>query len=356
MKNYSLTALGWSDFFESHIKNISITGFQPARVTTENKTNYEVRTEQGEFIAEITGKLMYTALSESELPKVGDWVAITIMDENRAMIHEVLPRRTILSRKAVDKSMNEQVVVSNLDVLFIVQGLDDNFNIPRLERYLTAVKNVQAVIVLNKADLCSDPEEKVRAVTQRIAGVDVIITSPLTNNVEALKTYLQPGKTFAFAGSSGVGKSSLINALLGDDLLETQAVREKDSKGRHTTSRREMIFMDNGAILVDTPGMREFQPWTDAENVSVVFDDIQELSVRCRFADCQHIHEVGCAVREAVESGTLSTSHYENYLKLRREVEYQQSRVDVTKALERKNFFKKQIKAYKRFTRRNPGN
>jgi len=354
MKNHSLTALGWSDLFESQLKNISIPGIQPARVTTENKTNYGVRTQEKEFIAEVTGKLMYTALSDSDLPKVGDWVAVTVMDEDRAMIHEVLPRRTVLSRKAVGKTMTEQVIVSNLDVLFIVQGLDDNFNIPRLERYLTAVRNIKPVIVLNKADLCKDPEEKVRAVCQRIHGADVITTSSVDHNIGALKAYLHPGQTFAFAGSSGVGKSSLINSLLEDDRLKTAAVREKDSKGKHTTSRREMIFMENGAILVDTPGMREFQPWADAENVSVVFDDIRELSRHCRFADCQHLHEAGCAVKDAVETGALSAAHYENYLKLRREMEYQESRVDASKALERKNFFKRQIKAYNRFIRKKP--
>lgn len=351
MKELSLTALGWSDFFESQLENIAIPDFHLARVTTENKTNYGILTRDGEYLAEVTGRLMYTVSSDAGLPKVGDWVAVTLMDEDRAMIHQVLQRRTVLSRKAAGKNTVEQVIVSNLDVLFIVQGLDDNYNLPRLERYLATVQHIKPVIVLNKADLCNDLPEKVRAVRERIPGVDVITTSPLDNKTEALRAYLQPGQTFAFAGSSGVGKSTLINDLLREDRLKTTSVREKDSRGKHTTTRREMIFMETGAILVDTPGMREFEPWSDPENVSNAFEDIRELSAGCRFSDCQHLHETGCAVIAAVVSGALSLSRYENYLKLKREIEYQQSRVDVSKALERKAFFKQRIKAYNRIVR-----
>lgn len=352
MENLSLTAMGWSDFFQSQLNSISLPDYRLGRVITENRTNYGVRTESGEFIAGMTGRLMYSALTDSDLPKVGDWVVITLMDEDRAIIHEVLARKTVLARKAPGKNMTGQVIATNLDVLFIVQGLDDNFNLARLERYVAAAHHINSVIVLNKSDLCSDVDEKIAAVRNRIPGVDVIATSSLRLQTGALQAYLQTGKTFAFAGSSGVGKSSLINNLLNADRLKVTPVRENDSRGRHTTTRREMIFLDSGAILIDTPGMREFQPWAEEENISSAFADIQELSSQCRFADCQHIHETGCAVKEAIESGRISAAHYQNFLKLKREIAWQQSLTDVNKAMERKRSFKQQIKTYNKIVRR----
>ena len=352
MKYLSLPALGWNNFFEQQLTHINIPGSEVARVVSENKTNYGVRTAEREALAEITGKLMYGAETESDLPKVGDWVVITMMDAERAMIHEVLQRKTVLSRKAAGKRTAEQVIAANLDVVFIVQSLDDNFNIARLERYLTAVRGIEPVIVLNKVDLCPDPATKLVEVRQRIPGVDVVTTSTVQHCVHALRSKIMQGYTFAFVGSSGVGKSSLINSLLHDDALRVSAVRQKDSKGKHTTTRREMIFMEYGGILIDTPGMREFQPWAADDSAGAAFADIIGLAAGCRFSDCQHLHEDGCAVMQAISEGTVSQRHFENYLKLRREMDYLASRTDINKALERKKAAKQMIKTYNKMVRK----
>jgi ribosome biogenesis GTPase len=224
--------------------------------------------------------------------------------------------------------------------------MDDNYNISRVERYLSAVqRNIFPVVVLNKADCCNDVSVKIEDMKNRLAGIDVIATSSINGDVHALQNYIAAGKTFAFVGSSGVGKSTLINSLLSTDSQKTSSVREKDSKGRHTTTRREMCLLPSGGILIDTPGMREFQPWSEDEDLSVAFQDLEGLAQGCRYADCRHLHEDQCAVKDAVTSGAIGMLHYENYLKLKRELAYQQSLTDPAKALERKRTTKKLTKA-----------
>lgn len=352
MNNISLPALGWNKFFESQLDAITVPDYQVARVIHENKTNYGVRSGGSEYIAEVMGKLLYGAESDAELPKVGDWVVTTLMDDRRAIIHQVLNRQSILSRKVAGKRTAEQIIAVNLDVVFIVQGLDDNFNIARLERYLTAMRDIRPVVVLNKSDLCSNLPAVIAEVRTRIPGIDVIATSTLNDSIGELKARITPATTFAFVGSSGVGKSSLINGLLNSEVLKTSAVRKKDSRGKHTTTRREMIFLENGGIIIDTPGMREFQPWDADDNIDSVFSDITELAQGCRYADCQHTHEEDCAVKSAVESGLVSAKHYANYLKLRREMDYQASLTDVNKALERKRAARIIIKAHNKVMRK----
>ncbi len=350
MKDHSLTALGWDEFFSSQLDKYLIAGCTVGRVTTENKTNYEVATGDGHFLAEPTGKLLFTS-SLSDLPKVGDWVVVRRMDEGTAIIHHVFKRKATLSRKAAGKAFNEQLIAVNIDVVFIVQALDDDFSPARIERYLSAINGMKAVVVFNKADLCDDLINKVSAVTQRLSGVDVIAISAVNGEIDELSARIIPGKTYAFVGSSGVGKSSLINRLANGELMKTSSVREKDSKGRHTTTRRELIVLPGGGIVIDTPGMREFQPWSD-ENIGDVFPEIEAFASSCRFSDCQHTHEVDCAVKAAVEAGKLDRAKYEHYLRLRRELDYQESLVDAKKARERKSAIKQIMKAHNRMTRK----
>ena len=255
---------------------------------------------------------------------MGDWVAVRRRDgESRADIHAVLPRRNKFSRRAAGSEEIEQIVAANIDTVFLVSGLDQNFNPKRLQRFLVAAKEsgAQPVILLNKSDLVEEPEKVRREVEDLVPGVPVVVTSTETRRgLKALTTtYAQPGRTLAFIGSSGVGKSSLINALVRDDALPTAEVREKDSKGRHTTTRRELVLTPSGALVIDTPGIRELQLWGVEDGVEEAFADISELALRCRFSDCGHGSEPGCAVRAAVEEGVIPAWRVDNYLKLKKE-------------------------------------
>jgi ribosome biogenesis GTPase / thiamine phosphate phosphatase len=354
MENISLNMLGWSHFFESQIQSADLPqNFLIARVTAENKTNYNLACPSGDFIGEVTGKILFNAASESDLPKTGDWVAFTEMDQGKALIHHIFNRKTVVSRKAVGRTMTEQIIITNVDVLFIVQSLDNNFNISRLERYVSATSNdIEPIIVLNKADLCSNLDERLAEVTGRLSNVKVIATSYVNNDLNSLQAHIVPGKTYAFVGSSGVGKSSLINRLLGENMMETGAVRDVDSKGRHTTTRRELILIPEGGILIDTPGMREFGLWSEHADLSTAFGDIAVLASRCKYSDCQHINEQHCAVKEAVDQGVLDSSHYQNYLKLKREVEYQEALYDPLKAQQKKKAIKVQQRALNKIVRK----
>ncbi|MFI5132526.1 MAG: ribosome small subunit-dependent GTPase A [Chitinophagales bacterium] len=356
MEKFSNQTFGWCDFFQSQQTQINNREYIPGRVAIENKTNYLVITEEGDYIAEPAGRLLYSADTHSDLPKVGDWVLLTKIDEVRAIIHEMLQRKTKLSRKVPGKKIEEQVIATNIDVLFIVQGLDNNFNLARIERYLTiATAGIQPVIVLNKSDLCPNVEELLRLVTQRLPSIPVIVTSVMQQQLDAIRQYMQPGVTFAFVGSSGAGKSSIINGLMGSRFLKTNLVRATDSKGRHTTTRRELIIIDDGSILIDTPGMRELQLWSSEGNLENAFTNIEELSKHCRFKDCSHQHENGCAVMSAMEKGVIAADHYQNYLKLKREMEYLQSLEDITLRQQRKEKVKKIHRNYNKIVRKHPG-
>ena len=356
MEKFSNQKIGWCDFFQSQLTQINKPEYIPGRVAIENKTNYLVITEHEDFITEPTGKLLFSADTHSDLPKVGDWVLMTKIDEGRAIIHDVLQRKTKLSRKVPGKKMEEQVIATNVDVLFIVQGLDNNFNPSRIERYLTiATAGIQPVVVLNKSDLCPNVDELLAMVTQRLSNIPVIVTSAMQEKLDAIRQYMQPGVTFAFVGSSGVGKTSIINGLMGLQLLKTNPVRDTDSKGRHTTTRRELIILDNGSILIDTPGMRELQLWGSESNLENAFTDIEELCTHCMFKDCSHEHEKGCAVMEAIEKGVIAADHYRNYLKLKREMEYLQSLEDVKLRQQRKEKVKKIHRNYNKIIRKQSG-
>lgn len=321
----TLADYGWSDDWAAAFAPHAAAGLEPARVVCELRRNfYAVQTGTDELLAECGGGFFHVARTPDQFPSVGDWVAIRRREsEARADLHAVLPRRTKFSRRAAGSEDIEQVVAANIDTMVLVGGLDRNFNPRRIQRFLVAAKEsgATAVIVLNKSDVCKEPDVMCRTVEALVPGVPVIVTSARTRRgLKALTTtFARPGQTLAFIGSSGVGKSSLINALARDDALPTAEVRQKDSKGRHTTTRRELILMPTGALLIDTPGIRELQFWSVDEGLEEAFSDLMTLATGCRFGRCTHENEPGCAVRAALEAGTFPRERLENYRKLKAE-------------------------------------
>ena len=353
----SINSLGWNDFFEEHFRQCKLQGFEVGRVAIENKTNYLINTNYGEAIGEVSGKLLFISESQSDLPKVGDWVVISLFDDNtKAVIHEVLPRQTKISRKSADRKTEEQVIAANINKVFIVQSLDDNFNINRLARYIVTVNQsgAEPVVVLNKSDLCGNIPDKISEVKKFDEDIHVIAVSAIDNfGIEKLKELIHKEETIAFVGSSGVGKSTLINVLLGTGKLRTNSIREFGSKGKHTTTRRELVVLPDGGILIDTPGMRELSLWNANDGLNQTFSEFDELAAQCRFSDCTHTHETKCAVLQALKDGIITQQQYDNYLKLRKELKYLERRHDKLAQIEEKRKWKEIMKEMKNFNKKN---
>ena len=312
MKDYGL-----SDKFlnESKMYSLSV-----GRIISQDKGLYKAVTENGEFKAQVSGKFRYNAINISDYPAVGDFV---MMDENdgNAVIHQILNRKSAFIRKAAGTSHDDQVVAANVDTVFICMSLNKDFNLRRLERYISIGWDSGAipVVVLTKSDLCDDIESLLIELSDVAIGLDIMITSSLANEYENIKKYITYGHTVAFIGSSGVGKTTLINKLLGEEVFETKELRN-DDKGRHTTTKRELILVPDGGVVIDTPGMRELG--IESADFSKAFADIDELSQMCKFNDCTHTKEPGCAVKRAIEDGNLTNKRLESYFKLKKEANY----------------------------------
>ena len=322
-----LTKLGWNADRNQQFAPHQAKGLVPARVAVEDKHFFRVWTAEAELLAQVTGHCLHEAHgSNAKLPKVGDWVAVKLVaNEEKAMIHAILPRRTRLCRKMTGRDSAEHILATNIDTAFMVTAADASFDAARLEQMLVMAheSGARPVVLLNKIDLCDDLDARL-ADAARVAGDALVLAAcALTGRgVEQLAQLIKPGDTAVFIGTSGVGKSSLINRLYGEDIQATVEVRTNDAKGRHTTSWREMIFLPQGGVVIDTPGMREFHIWIASEGSKQAFPEVDALSLRCHFRDCTHTKENQCAVRAALAAGTLPRERYDSFLKLQLEIRY----------------------------------
>lgn len=358
-----LTELGWLLYKRKQPTDQihgTLTNDNVGRVGIENKTNFVLHTDIGEVEGIIQGKFRHTAKSNTDFPKVGDWVIIDkLPNEDKAIITKVLPRYSVIARKAAGDSTDTQIIASNVDSLFIVFGLDKEFNAPLLERYLSMAYEggVKPIIILNKSDSSKVVTKTIEQAEALAPGLKVrAISAKTSDGLQAIERLIEPGRTIAFVGPSGVGKSTLINALLGSEVQATGEVRLVDSKGRHTTTRRELFVLPSGGILIDTPGIRELETLSSGDAVKTVFTDIDDLAVQCRFRDCDHINSKDCAVVSALESGILSQERYDSFIKLTKEAEFHESKNDIYNQQEKKLKERQATKSLREaYQKRKPG-
>ena len=340
-----LKNLGWDEFFESHFQPYAANGYASGRVASEYKHFYRVYGESGKVLGEIVGRLRHEVLDRGDLPVVGDWVVIrTSPESGKVTIHAVLPRKTKFMRKMAGVRTEPQIVASNIDTVFLITSLNEDFNPRRVERYLIVAweSGARPIIILSKSDLCDETEERIREIRALVGDVPIHAVSVVRREgLDELTQYLKHGQTVALLGSSGVGKSTLINHLLGREYLRVQETRKHDGRGRHTTTHRELIFLPQGGLVLDTPGMRELQLWDGEGGLHIAFADIETIASRCYFSDCRHQDEPRCAIREALADGAIDTARYQSYEKLQKELTYLARKQDVRSAIAEKNRWKK---------------
>jgi len=350
-----LTGTGLTEDLLRTIADIEYEDFTIGRITQEHRERYVVFDGENEYNAEVTGNLRFSAGTRSDFPAVGDWVAMKVYEGGQAIIHKILPRKTLLERQAAGREGEKQIISANIDVAFIVQAITNDFSINRLERYLAICykSGIEPVLVLSKTDLSTEDEIKkaLDMLERRESKVKYFLLSNRTlEGFDKIVEYIRKGSTYCVVGSSGVGKSTLINNLLKKDLLKTGEISSHTNRGRHISDHRELIILENGGIIIDTPGMRELGIADAAEGITQTFGEISELTRNCRFPDCTHIHEKGCAVLSALDAGTINNKSYENYLKLRKEQEHFQETVHDKRR--KQKIFGKILKDYHRIMNR----